>query len=133
TYAYRGVLVTQTYQDATTQLRVDYTHDADGQVVAATRYSDVAGTQRVGQTQYAYDGGRVVSIAHIDGTGSTLASYTYAYDAAGRLTAETDNGATTTYSYDATNQLTQAGATGYSYDANGNPTSNGAILGANNE
>ena len=51
--------------------------------------------------------------------------YTFAYDTAGRLTSELDNGTTTSYSYDATGQLTQAGSQSYSYDANGNRNGTG--------
>ena len=49
------------------------------------------------------------------------------------MTSETDNGVTTTYSYDATGQLLEADSTSYSYDANGNSTVSGNVIGTDNE
>ena len=46
---------------------------------------------------------------------------------------KTINVSTTTYSYDATGQLVQAGGTTYTYDANGNPTGGGNVIGSDNE
>src|SRR5205823_2249429 len=51
---------------------------------------------------------------------TVFSSFAYTYDVAGRLTTETYNGNTRSYSYDATNQLTGDGGNTYSYDANGN-------------
>jgi YD repeat-containing protein len=63
---------------------------------------------------------------------NAVTSYTYAYDLAVRLTAQTLNGTTTSYQYDADNQLTQGGATNYGYDSNGNRNTTGYQTGANN-
>ena len=52
--------------------------------------------------------------------------YRYAYDGAGNRVSQTVNGQTKSYSYNAANQLTAAGATTYAYDANGNETGNSA-------
>jgi len=52
-YTADGQVSFKTYQDGTTQLRVDYTYDEDGNVLSETRYSDIAGTNEVGSTQYA--------------------------------------------------------------------------------
>jgi YD repeat-containing protein len=78
------------------------------------------------------DRGNVTEIEHLDGSGTVLEDFQYAYDAANQLTSETDNGTTTNYTYDATGQLTDAGATNYSYDANGNRTMAGYSTGTDN-
>ena len=69
----------------------------------------------------------MTTLKQLDGSNNTLENYTYTYDHADRVTAETLNGSATTYAYDATNQLTTvitgAGTTTYSYDANGNRSS----------
>ena len=73
TFAYEGGLRTsQTYQDASTQSRIDYAYDPEGELLSATRYADLLGTQVVGRTQYVRDGGRVASNAHADGSASAL-------------------------------------------------------------
>ena len=72
-------------------------------------------------------------LQHFNGSGGSLANYTYAYDLASRLTTETDNGASPiTYSYDATNQLLGDGTSTYSYDLNGNRTNTGYQTGPDN-
>src|SRR5262249_2486779 len=76
--------------------------------------------------------GRLTGITHKDGSGTALATYAYAYDAASRMTAKTENGATTSYAYDATSQLTADGATTFGYDANGNRTNAGYATGSGN-
>jgi RHS repeat-associated protein len=116
-----------------TPLRIDFSYTARDQVQTATRYSDLAGTQKVGASSYTYDAvGRLTNLQHFNGAGGSLANYTYAYDLASRLTAETDNGAAPiTYSYDATNQLLGDGTTTHSYDLNGNRTNTGYSTTAN--
>jgi uncharacterized protein RhaS with RHS repeats len=52
---------------------------------------------------------------------------------ADRITAETLNGATTSYQYDADNQLTQGGSNNYGYDASGNRNTTGYQTGTNNQ
>jgi RHS repeat-associated protein len=116
-----------------TPLRIDLTYNNLDQIATITRYSDLGGTQKVGSSTYGYDGvGNVTSIVHSNGSGGTLASYSYTYDAANRLSSENDNGTVTNYSYDAANQLTAAGPTNYSYDANGNRTMAGYTTTADN-
>jgi RHS repeat-associated protein len=98
------------------------------------RYSDLAGTQKVGESDFTYDNaGRLTNLQHKNGGGTVLANYTYTYDLASRVLSETLNGSATTYAYDSTNQLTQAGTSTYSYDANGNRTSAGYQTGAGNQ
>jgi RHS repeat-associated protein len=57
----------------------------------------------------------------------------YSYDPGSRLTAETLNGSTTSYQYDADNQLTQGGTLTYGYDANGNRNNTGYTTGTGNQ
>src|SRR5262249_56700287 len=93
-----------------TPLRVDFTYTNRDQLGTVTRYSDLAGTTKVGDSSYTYDAaGRLTNLVHKDGSGTVLSSYTYGYDLAGRVTTETLGGSTTTYSYDATNELTNDG------------------------
>ena len=61
-----------------------------------------------------------------------LGSFSYTYDQAGRVSAQTVNGVTTTYQYDATGQLIAAGSQDYNFDANGNQSGPGVVLGAGN-
>jgi RHS repeat-associated protein len=68
---------------------------------------------------------------HADG--SVLASYTYSYDPASRLTTETDNGATIGYGYDNANQLLSGGTFSYNYDPTGNRTGTGDVTGPDNQ
>jgi RHS repeat-associated protein len=77
--------------------------------------------------------GRVTFLKQANNQHQTLATYTYVYDAASRLTSEKLNGTTTTYQYDATNELTNDTANSYSYDLNGNRTMTGYTTGSANE
>jgi YD repeat-containing protein len=136
TYAYNGAnqVTSKTFQNGTTQLRIDFSYDQAGNVLTETRYSDVAGTQPAGTTQYTYNGAnQVTSIVQTAANGVVLGSFSYRYDQAGRLSAQTVNGVTTNYEYDATGQLIQAGSQTYQYDANGNPDDSGDVIGPNNE
>ena len=121
-----------------TPLRIDLTYDADGEILTETRYSNLAGTQVVGTTSYTYDGdGEVTSIVDKDGSGNTLADFTYTYNLGGLVTSETGLGVTTTFTYDAddevlgeTSSLTK---TNYSYDADGNQSGPGIVIGPGNQ
>src|SRR5207249_11984232 len=102
-------------------------------IATETRYSDLNGNTKVGSTTYTYDAvGRVSNLQHRNSAGSLLANYTYTYDLASRVTTETANGSTTTYSYDSTNQVTNDSATTYTYDLNGNRTMTGYATGTGN-
>jgi RHS repeat-associated protein len=121
-----------------TPLRVDLTYTQQNELGTVTRYSDLAGSNKIGATSYTYDPGmRLTNIQDANGTGGVLESLTYTYDAANRLTSLTQNGSITTYSYDTVNELTtvttSGGATAYSYDANGNRTMPGYVTGTGNE
>jgi len=71
-------------------------------------------------------------LQHRNGSGSIIANFTYTYDLASRVSTKTDNGSTTTYSYDTTNQVTNDSATTYTYDLNGNRTMTGYATGTGN-
>ncbi len=117
-----------------TQLREDIGYTQRSQIAWERRFSDLAGTQKIGTTSYGYDVDmRLSNEQQLSGSGTVLVSYVYSYDAAGRLSAETYNGATTSYSYDAMGELTAAGSTNYSYDLNGNRTGGGNTTGSANE
>ena len=65
----------------------------------------------------AYDSaGNVGTITHTVVGGSSLATIAYAYDAANRLTHETNAEGSVTYTYDNTNQLTSATGTRATWD-----------------
>jgi YD repeat-containing protein len=118
--------------------RVDFAYDAASQFDTITRYANLGGTQLVAQSDYDYDNAsRLTALSYTKGA-TTLAGYTWTYDAAGRLTqfVSTADG-TANYTYDDTNQL--AGATytyqsteAYSYDANGNRANTGYSTGDGN-
>src|SRR5262249_43891512 len=104
-----------------TPLREDLTYTPRDQIATEIRYSDLNGNSKIGSTTMAYDPvGRLTSLQHFNGSGSSLANYTYTYDLASRLTTEVLNGTTTTYQYDAANELTGDTAHSYGYDLNGN-------------
>jgi YD repeat-containing protein len=114
-------------------LRIDFTYTARDQVETATRYSDLAGTTKVGSSTYTYDAAaRLKNLQHRNGSGTLFSNYTYTYDVAHRLETETYNGTTVTYTYDDTNQLTGDGSNSYSYDLNGNRTMTGYQTGTGN-
>ena len=133
TYNANNQVTSKTYEDSNTQLRVAYTYDLAGNLTGEARYSDVAGTQYQGGTVYGYDGGQLTSILQTDASGNTISSYIYAYNLAGQLTSETDNGVTTVYAYDPRGELTQAGSKTYTYDLAGNETGTGYVIGTDNE
>jgi RHS repeat-associated protein len=123
----------QTAGNGVSAMRFDYAYDARGMTTNLTRYSDLAGNNVVGTTAYLYDAaGNETNLKSTSGTGSVLANYTYTYDAANRLASKVENGATTSYSYDADNQLTQDGSSTYSYNATGNRTDPGYSTGTGN-
>jgi RHS repeat-associated protein len=118
----------------TTQARVDMTYDANSNLLTVARYADAAGTQLKGSSTLTYDNeNNLKTLTHKNAANTTLASYTYNYDAGARLTSEVDNGTSTSYGYDATNQITSAGSTSYAWDPNGNTKATGVVIGFNNQ
>ena len=117
-----------------TALHVDLTWTADDQLATLSRYDDQSGSVLAGTSTYGYDNAqRLTSLLDADGSGNTLASYLYAYDAGSRLTSQTINGVATNYNYDKTNQLTQDGSTSHGYDAAGNRDTAGYQVGTGNQ
>src|SRR5439155_15890398 len=83
-----------------TPLRFDIAYTARNQVGTLTRYSDLAGTTKVGESDYTYDNAaRLTNVQIKDGTGTLLGNYTYTYDLASRATSETIDGTTTSFGY----------------------------------
>jgi RHS repeat-associated protein len=117
--------------------RVDLTYNEVGQPATVDRFADLAGTQAVVDSTYTYDGlNRPASVAYSH-AGAPLASYQYTFDAADRLTQETNQDGTTTYTFDAIGQLMTADhqsaanpAESYTYDPNGNRLTSGLASGA---
>jgi RHS repeat-associated protein len=117
-----------------TPLRVDLTYTPRNQIATITRFSNLAGTVTVAYSAYTYDNDqRLTNIDDTNSSGGVLANFTYTYDLASRMTSQTVNGSTTSYSYDAASELTAGGSTNYSYDLNGNRTMTGYTTGADNQ
>ena len=120
-----------------TDKRADFVYTAAGQLATITRYADLAGTQLVASSTYTYDGAaRLTGLTHARG-GTTLAAYTWTYDAADRITQMTSPDGASDFAYDGTDQLTGAdhsyqGDENYAYDATGNRTNAGYATGADN-
>ena len=117
-------------------------YDAANRLTDVTRNLTSGGKTFTGsdtiQTTFSYDGSnRLTNITHSDATLlTTLASYTYGFDAANQLTSYSGPDGALNYSYDANGQLT--GVTGsraesFSYDTNGNRTMAGYTTGTGNE
>jgi RHS repeat-associated protein len=128
-------LVSRSYSGPNNQqARFDLTYTDAGQVATMTRYADTEGNQKVGFSQWTYDNvGNVKQIQHQDGNGNVLGTFAYGYDAANRVSSETDNGGSpTNYGYDKASQLISAGSTTYGFDANGNRNTSGYQVSADN-
>jgi RHS repeat-associated protein len=127
TYDSDNYLTRRTYQGQTQTFRFDFTNNKEGWNTTLTRYNDLGGTSLVAKSVYGYDSvGQMTSVLSTDKNGATINQFVYSLDNADRLTSETDtqNGATTTtsYNYDSAGQLTLAGGSSYTYDNNGNRT-----------
>jgi hypothetical protein len=70
----------------------------------------------------------LTNLQHQNSSGGILANYTYTFDQASRMTSQTVNGSTTSYSYHAASELTADGATNYTHDHNGNAATSPAAL-----
>jgi YD repeat-containing protein len=117
--------------------QVVFQHGNDGRLEHLLRYADLAATQFVAQTDFAYDGGnRLKGISHFKpATGGNvgLAQHTWSYDGADRIEHLTSPDGNVTYAYDNRGQLIGADYTGasqpadavYGYDHNGNRTDAG--------
>jgi RHS repeat-associated protein len=117
-----------------TALRFDVAYDADNRVTTLTRYSDLGGTTKIGDTLSTYDSSsRLTNLDNRNGSGTAISNLTYTFDAGDRVTSQTINGTTTSYGYNAASELTSAGTANFSYDANGNRNMTGYTTGTDNE
>ena len=118
-------------------LRIDMSYDSDGEVLTETRFSDLAGTQVVVNSNDTYNAdGEITSLVDRNGSGTVVASFTYTYDLDNRVLTEVNLGMTTTYTYDADSQLTSEvsplATIDYTYDAGGNRTNDNSMIGPGN-
>ncbi len=128
TYDALNRLINRSYTyGVTVQAHIEEAYDALNEVTQVKRDGAGSPGTPVSTTNYTYDdAGRITNIHDtIAGSGSNIANYTYTYDAAGNmqtevLTRTTFTAVTTTYAYDADNQLTGDGTTTVTYDATGN-------------
>ena len=102
------------------------------------RFADLLGQQSIATSSYAYDlAGKLTRLTHRSNS-TVYADYQWTYDAADRITQFVSPDGTRDYSYDNRGQLTGTNNTSqpneaYSYDANGNRTNTGYQTGANNQ
>jgi RHS repeat-associated protein len=114
-------------------LRLEFSYTATNELLNIKRYNASSGGSLIGQTTYTYDNDlRLNGIKNADGSGTSLSLYTYTYDTASRLSTEQLGGSTTTYSYDASGQLTNDGVNTYAYDSAGNRNNSGQTIGTGN-
>jgi RHS repeat-associated protein len=117
---------------------VNFAYNADGLYVTISRYANLAATQLVATSTYGYNAdGEITSLSHDKG-GTNLNAYTWTYDHAGRVTADSSSDGTDSYTYDSSGQETAATHSyatneSYSYDSNGNRANTGYTTGTNNE
>jgi RHS repeat-associated protein len=117
--------------------RVDFRYTAAGLMNAVDRYADLAGSQLVATSTYTFDeANRLTALAHARST-TTIAQYTWILDAADRITRATTPDGTSNYTYDAVDELTGADHStqtdeSYVYDANGNRDNVGYDVGESN-
>ena len=118
-----GDLTTLVYADSGDSLSINFLYNQDGHEISEIIYS--SGTLIASVNDY-YIFDDFESIVASNSAGATLDYFSYSYNYAGELTSESDylgSGSTTTtsYSYDPTGQLIDAGAQTYSYNLAGDP------------
>lgn len=123
--------------------KVDFSYDVTGNRIRTDRYSDLAGTSRIGHTTNAYNhAGIVTNITHLGPTNEVLAKYDYNFDDAYQITRWAIGNQLSDFAYDRTGQLTNALNTAQSnenfrFDANGNrvgaQSGGNYVVGANNQ
>lgn len=135
----RPTQIAQTFfSDQNASTRVAFGYDAAGQMLQIQRYDDSAIGRPVVQSNLTYDAnGRLTKMIHSRGVDS-LVQYDFTWDAANRMTSSSTNGSSTTYGYDATDQLVLADHASrndesFSYDLNGNRTNSGYAHAINNQ
>ncbi len=99
--------------------QVDYAYDANSNPTSVTNLSGVE--------NYGYDNrDRLTSVCYqASCPGGSDPFIRWTYDSVGNRLTEARATGTTSYTYDAADELTQAGSTSYSYDSNGNETAAG--------
>ena len=124
--------------------KVELGNDAADRLTSLTRSIPVCESclpddRRINSSFTYDDADRLTGITHSftdGGSPTTLADYSYVYNAASELTSESNGDGTYDYTYDATGQLTDVDASGgtcgdtgcdesFSYDVNGNRTMTG--------
>lgn len=138
TYDGRDLLTTRTWSGGgVAPARVQWAYDAEGQVIATSRFADATGSNRVGATTVSRDArGRTTAMTHRNAVDAVIANYEWDYDVADRLIEELVSGQTNRYRYNAAGELIGAdmGALpdeSFDLDLNGNRTL-GTTLGDNN-
>ena len=147
-YLNRITRITQAGQsggNAVAEKRVDFEYDLEfkNRFAEITRYADLAGSETVAVSSFAYDfAGRLTGIDHRDSAAVLLAGYSLSYDEGNRLTEFLVAGYSAedaVYSYDDTDQLIGVDRDGtandesYTYDENGNRIGGGYSGGGNNQ
>jgi YD repeat-containing protein len=133
----RVTKITQRGEDVT-EKRVDMTYDKASQMTGMTRYSDLAGTELVAQSNYTFDAAsRLTDIVH-EQNAATLAEFNLEYDQGDRITQFTTPDGVSDFTYDKTDQLVDAEHSyqdqeNFTYDDNGNRTNTGYVTGDNNQ
>jgi RHS repeat-associated protein len=121
-----GVTETRAYDNAD-RLATILTKKNNTTIVSYTYTVDPVGNRSqvidtTGTTTFGYD-----SLYRLNAvTYPNADAQSYTYDAMGNRLTKVHNGATTNYTNDDADQMTQAGAAAYTYDANGNQTAAGA-------
>jgi len=108
-------------------------YDLDGQLRVVGR--QIGGTAQITSSYDYTPRNQVKYIQHTSSSAGTLATYTYTYDDALRLTTYMGPEGTVTFGYDSTNQLTSASRSmpeSYGYDNNGNRNTGSYMTAAGN-
>ena len=112
-YLNRITRITQAGQsggNAVAEKRVDFEYDLEfkNRFAEITRYADLAGSETVAVSSYAYDfAGRLTGIDHRDSASVLLAGYSLSYDEGNRLTkTNIATGESVEYSWDHRSRLT---------------------------
>jgi RHS repeat-associated protein len=119
---------------------VQFSYDTAGQATSLKDFSDTTGSSLVVATALTEDAsGRLTQLRYTNGSGASLASYGYTYNANNQIAQATSVDGTTTYGYDARGALTSASnsapsnpSSTYSYDANGNQSGASSQITAGN-
>jgi len=117
-----------------TVLSVGETYTANAQLQTQTDYGSGNPGSLVASSTYTYDAaGRLTDLAETGPTGNTIADYLEAYNSGNQLTSKSTSGNPENYTYDNQGELKTAANNTYSYDANGNRTMAGYVIGPDNQ